>query len=145
MKLKKILIPLDGSKRSLDSIEMAKSLFKDSDTEIYLLHVTNMEYVFEENLQRQVADLSYQIVNEAARNLDSYNISKKVLSGIAYKEIVEYAERENFDLIIMSRTGLSGLRKYLVGSVTNKVISRTTVPILIVPEKEGKETDFKNE
>lgn len=136
MNAKKILIPVDGSKRSLDAINMVKSLFSGNELDVHLLHVVEMNYIIQEDVQKELLKVSDNILDKAAELLTDYNVSKVSLMGTPYKDIVEYAEKENLDMIIMTRMGLSGLQRYLVGSVTSKVISNTSVPVLIVPEAE---------
>ncbi|OHW61770.1 TRAP-T-associated universal stress protein TeaD [Andreesenia angusta] len=134
MGAKKILIPVDGSKRSLDAINMVKSLFSGEELDIHLLHVVEMNYIIQEDVQKELLKVSDNILDKAAELLGDYSINKVSLMGTPYKDIVEYAEKENIDMIVMTRMGLSGLQRYLVGSVTSKVISNTSVPVLIVPE-----------
>lgn len=134
MNSKKILIPVDGSKRSLDAINMVKSLFLNDSLDVHLLHVVEMNYIIQEDVQKELLKVSDNILDKAAELLTDYNITKVSLMGTPYKDIVEYAEKENLDMIVMTRMGLSGLQRYLVGSVTSKVISNTSVPVLIVPE-----------
>lgn len=134
MSSKKILIPVDGSKRSLDAIEMVKSLFGKDELELHLLHVVELNYIIQEEVQKELLKVSDDIVNKAAEMLSDYKVQKVSLMGTPYKDIIEYAEKEDLDMIVMTRMGLSGLQRYLVGSVTSKVISNTSVPVLIVPE-----------
>lgn len=134
MNVKKVLIPVDGSKRSLDAINMVKSLFAGSELDIHLLHVVEMNYIIQEDVQRELLKVSDNILDKAAELLADHRVNKVSLMGTPYKDIVEYADKENVDIIVMTRMGLSGLQRYLVGSVTSKVISHTTVPVLIVPE-----------
>lgn len=136
MSVKKILLPLDGSKRSLDAINMVKSLFGGSELEIHLLHVVETEYITIPGIEEKATEISKDILDKAADLLSGYNTAKVGMSGVAYKDIVEYADKESVDMIVMTRTGVSGLQRYLVGSVTSKVISGSSVPVLIVPESE---------
>ncbi|OHW61769.1 TRAP-T-associated universal stress protein TeaD [Andreesenia angusta] len=136
MSVKKILLPLDGSKRSLDAINMIKSLFGDSELDIHILHVVETEYITVPGIQEKANEISKDILDKAADLLAGYSTTKIGMSGVAYKDIVEYADKEKVDMIVMTRTGISGLQRYLVGSVTSKVISGSSVPVLIVPESD---------
>jgi nucleotide-binding universal stress UspA family protein len=65
-------------------------------------------------------------------------IRKVVDAGQPYGAIVDCAEKERIDLIVMSSHGRSGLSRMLIGSVTDKVLRGTPCPILVVPlEKEN--------
>lgn len=46
-------------------------------------------------------------------------------SGDAAPKIIQYSEKENFDTIIMGRSGMSGFKRMLLGSVSNKVLNQT--------------------
>ena len=52
--------------------------------------------------------------------------------GRPAEEILEYAEENNIGLIIMGTQGLTGLKKFLIGSVTEKVLRHSKVPVMIV-------------
>jgi len=65
-------------------------------------------------------------------------IRKLVDSGLAYGTIVERAENEQIDMIVMSSHGRSGLSRMMIGSVTDKVLRMAPCPVLVVPlEKEN--------
>ena len=59
-----------------------------------------------------------------------------VLVGDPSAEIIAVARREKADLVIMATHGLSGYRKMLLGSTTEKVLRQTTIPVLVVPASE---------
>ena len=60
------------------------------------------------------------------------NVTKAVEDGQPAEKIVEYAEASGIDLIIMSTHGRGGVRRFLVGSVTDKVIRSTHLPVLVI-------------
>ena len=55
-----------------------------------------------------------------------------VLEGEPYKELLEFAEKKEVDLIVLGVRGHSLLEKFLVGSTTDRVISRSDCPVLAV-------------
>jgi len=56
-----------------------------------------------------------------------------VAEGAASEKILEYAAEQAVDLIVMSTHGYGGLRRLLLGSVTDKVVRSSEVPVLVVP------------
>jgi nucleotide-binding universal stress UspA family protein len=68
-------------------------------------------------------------------NLQQKGFSSKyeIVQGGVAENIVGYAERNKIDVIVMTTHGRSGLGRYLLGSVAGKVISISSVPVLIVP------------
>jgi len=70
---------------------------------------------------------------------DHFDAEKKsvavVRSGSAEAEILRFAEEEKIDLIVMATHGWTGLKHILMGSVTEKVVRRSPVPVLTVKPK----------
>jgi nucleotide-binding universal stress UspA family protein len=64
------------------------------------------------------------------------HVRSEVILGEPAEEIVEYAEQENFDLIVMCSHGSSGIRRWVFGSVTEKVLRGTAVPVLVIHPEE---------
>lgn len=62
-------------------------------------------------------------------------IEISVVQGNPATEIVEFAKREGCDLIVMATHGRSGFKRLILGSVAEKAIRQTTVPILLIPMK----------
>ena len=58
--------------------------------------------------------------------------------GEAAEGIVNYAEKNQIDLIVMTTRGRSGLGKFFLGSVASKVISTSPVPVLVIPPEKRK-------
>ena len=88
----------------------------------------------EENKQR----LEEFVVKNVADIGANLRIRKVVDAGQPYGAIVDCAENERIDLIVMSSHGRSGLSRMLIGSVTDKVLRAASCPVLVVPlEKEN--------
>ena len=61
------------------------------------------------------------------------NVRQEVGVGTPYKRIVEKAQQEGIDMIVMSTHGRTGLAHMLIGSVTERVLRRAPCPIIAVP------------
>jgi nucleotide-binding universal stress UspA family protein len=74
------------------------------------------------------------VVDEAAKTLDTLGVSydTDVVQGNPAPTIVEYADRYDQDLIVMPTHGREGLSRYLVGSVSEKVVRLSSIPVLTV-------------
>jgi nucleotide-binding universal stress UspA family protein len=86
------------------------------------------------------AGVEADLARVSARLCDAgASVRVEMAFGRAAEEIVDYAEREGVDLIIMSTHGLSGLTRLILGSVFDKVLNATTLPILLIrpPRREG--------
>jgi nucleotide-binding universal stress UspA family protein len=62
------------------------------------------------------------------------NLKKKIVSGVAYEEILKEAKDGNYDLIVIGQRGYSKIKRFFVGSQTVRVISDATCPVLVVHE-----------
>jgi len=139
---KKILVPLDGSKLAEGILSRVEGLAKVHDGEVSLIRVA-LAHTFpgQDPVEHQV-----NVVREAEEYLTKIesnlrSVGVKVKSVVCYghdaKEIVEHAKWGDYDLIAMSTHGRSGLTQFILGSVANKVIHASTVPILLCRAFEG--------
>jgi len=137
--MKKILLPVDGSE-STASYEMAKSLAKVYDATIIILHVdepitpiywTN-ETLTIENPTMTCANNGSAIVNEISKQFQDVKVEKMCRFGDASSVIIEVSEEEDCDVIVMCTHGMSAIKRFLLGSVTNKVAHHASKPVLIV-------------
>ncbi|MCS3901275.1 universal stress protein [Methanococcus voltae] len=145
MQYKKILVPTDGSDVSLEAIEHAVSIAKTTGAEIFGVYVldttpyteipadglwSNLKEILEEE-----GDNALHLVAKAARKYD-VAFKNQVLEGNPEKEIVEFADKINADLIVMGTTGKTGFDRLLLGSVAERVLKHTKCPVLLVRQKE---------
>jgi nucleotide-binding universal stress UspA family protein len=146
---KKILVPLDGSKLAECAIPYAEALAKGCDTEkVILVSVTERVQgyrAFEEHGQpmgqRLVPEAFGKKEKQAQRYLDriakkiaakGINVSTEVLLWKPEEAIVGYAKQYGCDLIVMASHGRSGPSRWAHGSVADKVLRGSPVPILMV-------------
>jgi universal stress protein A len=137
--LKKILAPTDFSDLSARGVRYACQLAKAVGAEVTIFHVI----VDESGINKREMEEHKQRLDEfVAKNVDdvgaNLRIRKVVDAGQPYGAIVDCAENERIDLIVMSSHGRSGLSRMLIGSVTDKVLRAASCPVLVVPlEKEN--------
>lgn len=150
--MKKILVPIDGSKASQKAAEKAISLAKQFGSEVkfitavnlpsedkYAIFGVNVQTAFNSNRKAMLKELISQetkMLSTIINNLDSSDIKidKIVVVGIPYEEIIKVSKEENFDLIVMGRRGFSNIERFFIGSVTQRVISGSSCPVLVVNE-----------
>lgn len=146
---KKILVPLDGSELAENALEPAVSLAEKTNGEILLLSAA----VDDLALARSRPGLGMEIVDELAThsrerlgvylasvrkaNQDSpVAVEIKVEEGDAAGVIVDTAAAEEVDLIVMSTHGRSGISRWLMGSVTERVLRSAPCPVLAVHDEQ---------
>jgi nucleotide-binding universal stress UspA family protein len=138
--LKKILAPTDFSDLSVRGVRYACQLAKDVGAEVTIFNVLTVD---ESGInKREIGEHKQRLDEFVAKNVAdvgaNLRIRKLVDAGQAYVAIVDCAENERIDLIVMSSHGRSGLSRMLIGSVTDKVLRGASCPVLVVPlEKES--------
>ena len=119
---KKILIPLDGTERSMHSIDLVKNLYRQDEVEIILLYVKEdvnnviMEYdlaAAEKDMQRLTAP--------AVKELEGFEVTCEFGLIDAGSEIIKRAKMNKIDIIVMTKSTKKGLTR-MIGSVTSYVV-----------------------
>jgi len=135
-KFRKILLPVDFSKYSYRVLELAKNISTSFQEIILVSAVETGEK--EKELQKR-KDETEKKLKEIKQILDEVNISNKIKvevgEGMASSKIIEIAEEENANLIIMSTIGSGNIRDLLLGSTADRVARRSPVPVLLVPQE----------
>lgn len=138
MSFKKILVPVDKSEKTLQSLETLKTLFRKEEVQVVLLHVIDefnvsaVDYVSPEFMET-VTTLSHSVLNRAADIVKGYDVEKISSLGSPAREILDAVEDKKVDLVIMTKTGAGLVDKYILGSVTSKVVKKADVPVMIIP------------
>ena len=139
--MKKILIPVDGSARSLNTVEAVKQLFPPNDNlEIIIVKVISAQlYINSMDEIKHNAEKARPELDGVAALLPDYNVKAQVLLGSAPGvEIVEYAKESGVDTIIMTRSTRGPLRK--LGSVAAYIaVNANFLNVIIM--KEGSVSD----
>ncbi|MBE6498987.1 MAG: universal stress protein [Methanobrevibacter thaueri] len=136
---KKILLPTDGSAYADQAVERAKKLIAD-DGEIVILSVagqlTSSAFQFRSKIKKVNEKLkreAHQAVdNVASKFNDDYNIKKMVVTGFPAESIKQVSIDENIDLIVISASGKSGIHKFVIGSVAEKVLKNSDIDVLLI-------------
>ena len=130
----RVLIPIDGSVRSLKSLELLKEMYAPGDVSVTLIRVCENEshMLARETLAEQKeAALGY--LTNLAENLPDYNCACRVAIGSAGEEILRAADEEETDIIIMTRSSSKNVLAR-IGSVTSYVVKHAICMVLITPD-----------
>lgn len=147
----KILVPLDGSELSECSLEHVREIAKGCQVpEVVLLAVVEKyeragfswggvvaEQQLAEEARKMEAKAS-EYLKKVAQGLtkEGLFVETRILSGSAPEAILDYAKENNVDLIIMSSHGRSGVARWAIGSVADRVLRYSSVPVMVVsPQK----------
>lgn len=136
-----IVIPLDGSTSAAESLHYA-TLFAAPDTCVTLMRVVevppgleSMHHADEFASERDRQQLSlWQETDKLAAPLraQGLDVAVAVRTGDATDEIIACAHEHDADLIIMTTHGAGGSRRWMLGSVTNKMLHNTAIPLLVI-------------
>ncbi|WP_418285366.1 universal stress protein [Halorubrum sp. DTA46] len=134
-----ILVPTDGSPASNAAIEHAIDLAKQYDGRLHALYVVDgaaystleagAEIVVEA-LESEGKEATNRVADAA--NAAGVDCTTSVTTGTAYRSITDYVEEHGIDIVVMGTHGRKGLDRYLLGSVTERVVRTSEVPVLTV-------------
>jgi nucleotide-binding universal stress UspA family protein len=152
-KFSKVLLTIDGSEQSMNAADYALAMAKkqDNNAQLIALHVlfSQTGYAYSTNLFGLVTPSSINELLEDAKHEaqqwfdkikekmnENGDIELKtevvVSSTSVIAAIVDYAEHENVDLIVIGSRGRSGFKKLLLGSTASGVVTYATCPVLVV-------------
>ncbi|HOA19942.1 MAG: universal stress protein [Tissierellia bacterium] len=146
--MKKILVPVDGSAASQKAVAQAFDIGRKYNSDVVVFHVfiehdIDMYNKFGVVIDPDMNKLKKRLKENESKMLDSIinqydntgiNLKKKIVSGVAYEEILKEAKDGNYDLIVIGQRGYSKIKRFFVGSQTVRVISDATCPVLVVHE-----------
>ena len=138
-----ILVPLDGSELAEGAIPYAHEIAQRSDANLFLLQVMQPVNIPTYYLQAyDVIQEAHEEVNKSAENYlitmaktledDSLKVQTEVIRGIPQKEILAYIDRNKIDLIVLTARGQSGITRWLIGSIANKILKGARIPVLLI-------------
>jgi nucleotide-binding universal stress UspA family protein len=133
---KEILFPFDGSDGAAETLHHAAEIANWTGGEIRLLYVADTTEYSTTRVQSTVVDGQVKhgetVLETAIETLDSLGVeyATDVVQGAPAETIVDYAEEYDHDVIVMPTQGRQGLSRYLLGSVTEKVVRLSNVPVL---------------
>lgn len=138
LKIKKILVPLDGSKNSFKGLAEAVYLARQCNATItgvcviplYTVNLGRILTPLRKESEKEVKKFMLEAKKFAARN--GIVFYSKTMYGNEAWEITEFASYKKFDIIVMSSRGLGTLKEAFLGSVANAVVHKSKVPVLVV-------------
>lgn len=133
-----ILLPTDGSEASRAAIKHADAVAESFDSTVHILYVVDVSALpgdLSTGIRmEQMKEVGKDLVEDIADELESDDVETYVETGIAHKSIQDYIEDNNVDLVTMGTHGRSGLDRILLGSVAEKVLRTSPVPVMTVKD-----------
>lgn len=139
--MKRILVPIDGSQFSDLAMDKAKELADAFGSKVTLLYVNDFhQYIFnynpeaEEHYAEMFDKVSRDVLESGKKRLADLGdrLKFEIKEGNIANTIVDYANENDIDLIIIGPHGKGKIQRFLLGSVANKVATYSNKPVLIV-------------
>ncbi len=141
---KRILVPLDGSARAESAIPLAARLARASGGSIFLAQVATIPVMYEsyngasivgEMLDTEVQNAEDYLQGEkACETLSGIPVEASVLVGAPAQTLLRVATMFKADLIVMTSQGRAGVKRWLLGSVAQKIARHSPIPVLVLRE-----------
>ncbi|GCF13326.1 hypothetical protein Harman_12610 [Haloarcula mannanilytica] len=141
-----ILLPVDGSDESTAAARRTLDLARDFDATVeavYVVKQSTLSLTRTDDETEQLRDHGESVLDEIESLAADIGqpVTTALLEGKPSVQIDEYARETDASLIALGRQGMSGLGKRLLGGVTEQVLHRTAVPVLVVSGERQSEAD----
>ncbi len=140
----KILIATDGSEYTKNAVDYGIDLAKSTGAKLFAIYVVDtaafasipMDTAWESmyELLRQEGDQAIKYVSERAE-VEGLEVEGNLIEGHPADEIIRYSEKNSISIIVMGTLGKSGLDRFLLGSVAEKVVRNSKIPVIVVRGK----------
>lgn len=146
---KKVLFCTDFSENSDLAFSYAFGISRRDGSALYIMHVMPYPNNYPHYIEGYLSSEEWEKVEKASRTaidknfedmylskiIDKSNVFVITRSGREDEEIIGFAKEENIDIIVVGTHGRTGLKHALLGSVAEKIIRQSHVPVLVVPGK----------
>ncbi len=157
-----ILYPTDGSEGSTAALDRVRDLAETYEATVHVLYVTERsethglaggtevtgtgglgsgrgktsslmpERTRSEELEEKAREYGAALVGEVADQLGDVSTRTEVRGGVPHEVILDYADTHGIDLVVMGTHGRTGLDRYVLGSVAERVVRMSDVPVMTV-------------
>jgi len=134
----RILLPTDGSDAGNRAVEQAVGLARETGAELHVLFVVeDIPYapeMMDDTVEEQLREIGEEALEAIRGQADEAGVEvvEAIEEGAPHTAILDYADREDVDVVVMGTHGRSGLDRYLLGSVTERVVRTAEIPVLTV-------------
>ncbi len=142
-----ILVPTDFSENSKNALAFGFHLAKALNAKIHLFHAYHIPYIHAEMPAGMYQTAINEAEQEAYQNMeklasevlikgtgDEVSYAYQAKLGFAVEEILNEAEEQSVDMILMGTQGINGVADVIFGSITSSVIDKANCPVLAIPE-----------
>jgi nucleotide-binding universal stress UspA family protein len=134
-----VLLPTDGSESMESVVDHAIELAKAHDATLHALYVANTASLSDlpmesswENVSAALRKQGQAAIEDVEAKAGDLLVESTILEGSPSKEIVDYAEENDIDVVVMGTHGRSGVDRLLLGSVAERVLRSSPAPVLAI-------------
>lgn len=134
-RIKKILVPLDGSKNSLKGLETAVHLACEHEASLTVIHVVHrlsQRESIKQKLDEEEIAPSFIMQAKKLAVKNKIPFFSRILTGDPGHAIIEYSNTHGIDLIIIGARGVSTFKKIFLGSVSSYVLHKSKVAVMLI-------------
>ena len=137
-KFNKILVPLDGSNNSIRGLDKAIEIAKGSSSEItgfYVFHLPLAAGIkYTQKMKDDAQTKAIKAIGPAMKRAQKAGASFKYKTGGGHtgSEIVKFAEKGKYNMIVIGARGVGGAKEAFLGSTSNYVMHKAKIPVLVV-------------
>ena len=137
----KVLVPVYGSDNSHRALDAALLLSEKLDAKVTAIHVMEdipVLHIQSEKLLRELLDAykkeSQLILSKCSEiaTRKGLSINTKLLQGNAGSTILDFCEKEKYDIIVMGSRGMGKFKELVLGSVSSKIVHHSSCPVMII-------------
>ncbi len=143
---RRILVPLDGSRRAEEALPVAARLARASQGSLLLVRIATIEPTFywsgfgpaliDEVLEGAQEEARQYLQRILATTPELQGLTAEVIvrTGVIAEALLEIAQEEHADLVVLCSHGYSGLKRWALGSVASRMVRHATMPVLVLRE-----------
>lgn len=144
LKFRRILVPVDESRPSHNSLSVAAGIARASEATVVLAHVAEMSYsqdrdemlaTYGEHIVEDFRKYGEDLLKKTAESetFSGIEVETETLFGDPARALIDLAEHKGIDVIVMGSHGRGAWESMVIGSVSQRVIHHAKVPVVIVP------------
>ncbi|BCU69370.1 universal stress protein [Stygiolobus caldivivus] len=126
------VVAYDGSEHSRKAVMFLLKILKKED-EVHLVTVVKEPPKSPEQKIIEERSKAEEMQKEIQKDLSDFSVKLNILESLDVPEaVIEYCEKVNCDVIVTGSRGLTGLKKIVMGSVSEAILNKSHVPVLII-------------
>ena len=144
--MKRILVPLDGSRLAEQALPFAMTLADALDSRLFIIRVIDIPAIVTPAMYPEIAPVQMVEIRDQARedaetflqdkrddlSRKGFDVESVLVEGSPAEQVIQYTEKANIDLVVMSTHGRSGLSRWALGSVADRIVRHGHCPVMLI-------------